>query len=277
MRVFVSCFAVLMLCVGVLASASAQDEEVGPRIATVTPIAHSLSEGLLEGTGIETDFLPPARLPVNRIPTWLRKNRSEKFQRYGALVSISDAVPALAFSTTLRQSNIRLVTVDIAYARLPAGERVVLTDPEEFFWLNTNNLLLMLGVLKRDLTLLWPEHEQRINQNYQLIGREVRRYNLEVDNLLFDNEVAALVFERSALKPVAASLSADAVTPNEAQLLELAALRIGSGRKRQSQASDAEGEDPQPYWQIDDFSRYAEESLVDRLAANLELLRRVLE
>ncbi|MEM1141753.1 MAG: hypothetical protein AAGI88_04140 [Pseudomonadota bacterium] len=247
------------------------------RVAAVTPIGHSLSARLLDGTGIETDFLPPERLPMNRIESWLRKNRSRKFDRYDALISISDAVPAFSFSTTLRQTNIRLVTIDIAYARLPQGERVVLSNSRDYFWLNSNNLLLMLGILKRDLGLLWPEHRERINQNYQRASAEVRKYNLDVDNLLFDNDIAVLVFDKPGLKPLAGSLSMDVMTQVEAKTLAMPTLRIGGGPTRKDQSSSTATPAELLHWQIDDLSRFSEKPLEARLQNNLLALQQVFE
>lgn len=254
------------------ASRAAQDD---PKVATVTPIAYSLSAGLLEGTDIETHFLPPQRLPVNRIENWLRKNRSQKFEAFDALVSIGDAVPEYAFSNTLRQTNIRLVTIDIAYARLPEGEKVVLSDRKEYFWLNANNLLLMLGILKRDLALLWPEHRQTINENYQTIAGELRKLSLNIENLLYDADIAVLVFEKKNLWPVAGSLSLDVVTLEEAQVLGLPALHVSSRRSRKEQDSDLPSAPLN--WQIDDLSRFDTESLLERLQVNLHSLRESLE
>ena len=284
--------AILLYCASVLGHAatdsvtSTNAQETGElKIATVTPIAHGLSTGLLRHTGIQTDFLPPQRLPINRIESWLRKNRSRKFDRYDALVSISDAVPALNFSSTLRQSNIRLVTIDIAYARLPEGERVVINNPSEYFWLNTNNLLLMLGVLKRDLGLMWPEHRERINHNYQNMSAELRKVNLKIENLLFDNDIAVLVFDKAVLEPLAGSLSMDVTSRQDAQAVGLPALFVGSRRPRQRPGSNsapqtpsqAPSQSPVPRWVIDDLSRFDDQTVVARLQANLQSLREVLK
>ena len=272
LRASVSRVAMLLLCCACSTAFAA--EESAPSVATVTPIAHSLTVDLLRGTGVQTTFLPPKRLPVNRIENWLRKNRSKRFAAFDALVSISDAVPGLAFSHTLRQSNIRLVTVDIAYARLPEGEKVVLHDPDEYFWLNTNNLLLMLGILKRDLNRLWPEHRLLINENYQTIAGDVRRFNLTIDGLLDDHDLSVLVFDRPRLRPLAASLSLDVMTLEEAQAMGVRALRVGPKPARSTQNAPLADE---PLWQVDDLSRYADASFLDRQRANLDRLRQVLD
>ncbi|MEM7219331.1 MAG: hypothetical protein AAF515_13280 [Pseudomonadota bacterium] len=255
--------------------AASTNEASSGKVATVTPISHTLSVSLLSGTHIEVDYLPPNRLPVNRIASWLRKNRTKQFDAYDAFISIGDALPAFAFSSTLRQTNIRLVTIDVAYARLPEGERVVLGEPDEFFWLNTNNLLLMLGILKRDLALLWPEHRPRINANYQSASAAIRRLSLDIESLLFDNEIAVLAFDKTALKPLTDSLPLDVVSQEEALAMAELALRVGSARSKAS-AADA-NQQALRYWRIDDLSRFSDQSIEDRLAENLRALQSLFE
>lgn len=36
------------------------------KIATVSPISHSITQALVKGTDISVDYLPPKRLPVKR-------------------------------------------------------------------------------------------------------------------------------------------------------------------------------------------------------------------
>ncbi|MEM6999200.1 MAG: hypothetical protein AAF529_00340 [Pseudomonadota bacterium] len=252
---------------------AAAAEVTRPQVATVTPIAHSLAASLLKGTEIEVVYLPPPRLPVNRVASWLRKNRSNKFASYDALLSISDAVPEFAFSHTLRQSNIRLVTIDIAYARLPEGEKVVLRDAKEFFWLNSNNLLLMLGVARRDLTLMWPTHRQRIQDNFQRISAVVRKLNLGVENALFAGEIVALTFSKPSLQPLAGSLSLDIMTLDEVGSLQVPALLVGNRKPR----AEADLNSLRGYWQIDDLSRFSKQPLEARMQANLKNLQMLFE
>ncbi|MEM7097877.1 MAG: hypothetical protein AAF541_06410 [Pseudomonadota bacterium] len=269
-------WSIALLSIPLSMSAAAADEAV-PRIATVTPVAYALSLALLDGTGVQVDYLPPKRLPVNRVASWLRKNRSNKYEVYDALVSISDAVPKFAFSNTLRQSNIRLVTIDIAYARLPEGEKVVLSNPEEFFWLNSNNLLLMSGVLKRDFNLLWPEYLEIVNKNYQTLSATVRKLNLEIENLLYAQDIAVFVMDKPALQPIAGSLSMDVMRQDEALALEIPALRVisAASRTRQDKPTDPPG--GLLSWRIDDLSRFSEAPIQDRLATNLQSLRLLFE
>lgn len=254
--------------------AAAVAEEPIPRVATVTPITHSLSSALLRNTSFDVQYLPPKRLPVNRIDNWLRKNRTRRFGAFDALVSIGDAVPELAFSTTLRQSNVRLVTIDVAYARVPEGERVVLDDPNAYFWLNSNNLLLMLGILKRDLVLLWPEQQTLINQNYRALSNGIRKHQLELEEVLDAHDVAVLVFDQPNLRPMTGSLALDTMTLEEAQALALPAVRVSRHSARPSNAAaDKRGV---PKWQVDDLSRFSDVTLLERLQGNVERLQEAL-
>lgn len=238
------------------------------RVATVTPITHSLATALLADTPVQVDYLPPKRLPVNRIPSWLHKTQTQKYPRYDALVAISAARPDLAYALTLRQTNIRLVTIDIAYALLPKGERVVMTDPKEYFWLNANNLALMLGILKRDLGLLWPDLRTDINQNYQRISQTVRQTNLAMEAILQQHDIAAFSTKTSALHPLAASLSTDIMPLTEANDIGLAAILVGRKPSAQQDTTITT-----PFWKIDDFARFSEQSFVQRLEGNLGSLK----
>lgn len=234
----------IALCFAVVLSGAAAAQ--APRVTTTTPVAHSLSAALLADTGIAVDYLPPRRLPVNRIPSWLAKHALQAFPAYEAHVTIAGVWPGDAFGRTLRQSNIRVVAVDIAHARLPKGDRVATSNDSEFFWLNANNLLLMVGVLKRDLGSLWPEHRATVDANAQRLGRLLRRRNLALDQLLVEQGVDALTFAKRQHRPLADGLSVDALTSDEVAVLGIEAVAVG--------AKAAPG-----VWVIDDFSRFSEQ------------------
>ena len=93
-------------------------------IATVSPIAHSMSRTLVENTPIEVTYLPPTRLPINRIPSWLNRSATEPMEHFDAIVNISSMRPDLAFYVPLRSRNIRIVPIDIAKAMIPGGREI---------------------------------------------------------------------------------------------------------------------------------------------------------
>lgn len=237
------------------------------KVATVSPLSYSFAQAMLDGTDVRVDYLPPKRLPMSRIPSWLNKNQTTKFDSYDAFVTISSVLPSMDFFSSLRQTNIRIVEIDIANAKLPKGEKVALHQSNEYFWLNNNNLLLMLGVLKRDLTLLWPEKRALIEKNYQALSAEIRRLNLKTDSLIQEHEVAFLVAKNARLMPIGTSLSSDFVSAEEAQSLGLRYIEV-SAKKSIELAS---------VWKIDDFTRVKKQKLVERLQYNLAQLSTLLK
>lgn len=230
------------------------------RIAAVSPIAHSMSQALLQGSQVTVTYLPPKRLPINRIASWLTKNRSIKQQPYDAFVTVSSIKPELDFFPSLRQSNIRVIKVDIANAIMVQGEKVVQANRGEYFWLNTNNQLVMLGILKRDLIRIWPQHQTIINQNYHQLSVAIRQTNLKLDGLLADYDIAVLSSQSERITPFAASLASDLMSQGEAQALGLPFLQLNH---KKAAPSD---------WQIDDFSRYKNTPFIQRIEHNVSSL-----
>lgn len=235
-------------------------------IATVSPISFSLTQAMIDNTPLNVSYLPPKRLPVNRVPSWLRKNASNKFASFDAFVGLSAVKPELDFFPSLRLSNIRIVDIDIAHAIMPNGEKVVLASANEFFWLNSNNLLVMAGILKRDLGTLWPAHIEQINQNYQRISAAIRQINLQLDDVLMTKEVASIVPKSTKIAPFIASLSSDISTEEDAVAIGLRYLIIDSGKKNSIGV-----------WKIDDFSRFSTGSLINRLEKQLSSLNEALK
>lgn len=235
-------------------------------IATVSPISYSLSKAIVNNTPVEVAYLPPKRLPVNRVPSWLRKSASNKFEAYDVFVSTSAVNSGLDFFPTLRQSNIRLVDIDIAQAIMPSGEKVVLAAEGEYFWLNTNNLLLMLGILKRDISAMWPAYSKQFNDNYQTLASKIRQVNLALDDSLMNNEIAFIVARNEKLSPFVASLASDTSSEQEVQELGLEYVTLSSGKKAKKGT-----------WHIDDLSRFSEKPLAERLHQSIQSLQALIQ
>lgn len=227
-------------------------------IATVAPIAHSMTSALLVDTDIKVDYLPPKRLPINRIPSWLNKNRNEPMASYDALVNISSLRPELNVYRSLRSANIRVVPIDIAEALLPGGERVAVQSPDEYFWLNTNNALLMLGILKRDLSQLWPAQSETITHNYQQVSQALRQIALEIDDTLLESGYEAVRNTRPSIKPFSKGLILPSLGDNEIEGFSV--INISTQKTNDS-------------WQIDDFSRFNKQTFIQRWKQSLGSLR----
>ncbi|MAF14953.1 MAG: hypothetical protein CMG93_03115 [Marinomonas sp.] len=218
-------------------------------LATVSPIAHSMSSALSENTPIEVTYLPPTRLPINRIPSWLNRSATEPMEHFDAIVNISSMRPDLAFYVPLRSRNIRIVPIDIAKALIPGGEQVATHQADEYFWLNTNNALLMLGILKRDLSTLWPEYAEQISQNYQTTSAALRQLALDIDDALLMKGYDAIQLNKSSLEPFSKGLLLPTLDASEAEGLNTITL------SNKASAST---------WQVDDFSRYSDVPFIER-------------
>lgn len=227
-------------------------------VATLTPVAHSMTAALLHDTAIEVAYLPPERLPLNRIASWVKRNQSKPQRPFTALVQISALRPALDFYPSLRSANIRIVPIDIAQAILPGGERVALQQADEFFWLNMNNVLVMLGILQRDLSALWPQHQEQINANYQAVNKQLREIALQIDQQLLQQGREAIVNRTRATAPLAASL-----------MLPVMAAEQTEGPGVLLLSNQPEG----PGWFVDDFSRFQRTPFIQRWQANLARLQ----
>jgi len=256
----------LMLFLLLLLSISANLAAAQGNIATVSPMSYSLSKAMVQGTNIEISYLPPKRLPINRIASWLRKHSSHRFDSFDAVVGISAVKPELDIYPSLRQSNIRIVDIDIAQAIMPKGEKVVQANDSEYFWLNSNNLLVMLGILNRDLSALWPEHRLTFNANYQTTAASIRQLNLQLDYLLMAKDIAFIVAANHKLIPFVASLSSDTSSKQDALELGLNYVELASGKQS-----------AESVWYIDDFSRFSELLLIERISTQVAQLARVLE
>jgi len=235
------------------------------KIATVSPISYSLTKTMVQGTDIKVSYLPPTRLPINRVASWLRKNSSHRFDSFDAFVGISAVMPELNFHPSLRQSNIRIVDIDIAQAIMPKGEKIVQASTSEYFWLNSNNLLVMLGILKRDLSALWPQHAIRFTDNYQAAAARVRQINLKLDDLLMSKDIAFIVPLNDKLSPYVASLTSDTSSKKDALDLGLNYVQIASGKNKSA-----------TLWYIDDFSRVSDKLFIERIQSQVEKLENVL-
>ncbi|MBR7889761.1 hypothetical protein J9B83_12535 [Marinomonas sp. A79] len=233
---------------------------VAASVVTVTPIADSMTRSLLSTTPVKVTYLPPTRLPINRIPSWLNKNRTEPLDPFDAIVNISALRPDLAFYTSVRSTNIRAVPIDIAEALLPGGERVAVQEPSEYFWLNPNNALMMLGILKRDLSLLWPEYEKDITIRYQVVSQSLRQIALTIDDTLLMSGYEGLQNANDSTEPFTKGLLLPTYTLEEITGTMPLNTLIVSTKNNKNQ------------WLIDDFSRHKKTEFIDRWQQNLNNL-----
>ncbi|EXJ09588.1 MULTISPECIES: hypothetical protein [Nitrincola] len=208
------------VCIGVLLSSIAAVSQ-SASVVTVAPITFALSESLLQSTDIETLYLPPERLPMNRIAGWLARADQASLPVADAVLTIESVVPTLSLYPVLRQSSIRTIPIDAAYELSPGGAKVSLRPEadEDFFWLDSNNLTVMVNISARDLSRVWPESAGSIEEQRRKLQREIQKMTLAVDQLLLEQDVSRLAVTDDRLLPLAMSLSLPIVERDEADLV----------------------------------------------------------
>lgn len=182
-------------------------------MATTLPITQALSKSLLKDTAINAIYLPPKRLPVKRISSWLKSKSGERIQSAGpfvALVTVESIWPNYSAYGKLRAQNIRLIPIDVAQELNEPGSRVRMnaepTQADDYFWLAPDNLLVMGQILARDLSRVWPEEAAQIQLNLQQLRRQIQAFSLRLDQQLLDHNVMSICVHTSELTPLAEAM-----------------------------------------------------------------------
>lgn len=180
------------------------------KVASALPILHLLNQSLLQGTGVESVYLPPSRLPVPRINNWLQHKSEAVLAKHGsiaALVTVESIWPQYALFKHLRKGNVRVVPVDAAQEILSGGAQVSLTQADieqvNYFWLAPDNLRVMGQIMARDFQRIWPEHAGLIRQNQLKIQQQVSQHALQLDEILLDHDINAVCVSNNKLLPLA--------------------------------------------------------------------------
>ncbi|GAA0812545.1 zinc ABC transporter substrate-binding protein [Colwellia sp. D2M02] len=238
-------------------------------VATVIPVAHSLLVQLLSNTSITVHYLPPKRLPINRLSNWVTTHASKIQPNVNAVIGIDALRPELSFYTALRKENIHTINIDIGQALMPGGEKVAIYQENQhgYFWLNINNALLMTGILRRDLTAIWPEQAKVINDNAAKINQQLRGISMQLDDVLFEKEIEQLVVAQDELADFAASFALPIVTLAQAKNNGLNSLYISKIK-----AKSAELTSNISIWSIDDFSKTSSKTFTERWLKTVENL-----
>ncbi|MFM5712497.1 hypothetical protein ACET77_00675 [Aeromonas allosaccharophila] len=192
-----------------------------PTVVSTVPVLHAINLSLLADTGIVARYLPPARLPLNRIPGWLSKVDVATLGPADALLTMESLQPELAIYPLLRQRQIRVVPIDVARELAPAGAKVTLrADGEgDYFWLDFGNLTLMGNVAARDLARMWPAQSAQIERNRQRLLRAVQGSAMAFDDVLLAHNVASLAVADQRLMPLAQALGLPLVPQQQADLV----------------------------------------------------------
>lgn len=194
-----------VLMAGSVVSLNANAED----ILTSTPVTYVLATELTKGTDITTEYLPPKRYGIDRLPNWFGTKGESKVLKSGekaivalTLSSIWQADPTFVYA---RQGNIRLVEVDAAQAITPRAQGVAaltLSNGEvsKYAWLNPTNLTRMAAIVADDFKLLWPTHADIIDNNLQRVMLDVRELINKQQAVLLDNDVDSVLLLSESLE-----------------------------------------------------------------------------
>ena len=197
-----------VLMAGSVVSLKANAED----ILTSTPVTYALATELTKGTDITTEYLPPKRYGIDRLPNWFGIKGASKVLKSGekatvalTLSSIWQADPTFVYA---RQGNIRLVEVDAAQAITPRAQGVAaltLSNGEvsKYAWLNPTNLTRMAAIVADDFKLLWPAQAEAIDSNLQRVMLNVRELINKQQAVLLDNEVDSVLLLSESLEDFA--------------------------------------------------------------------------
>lgn len=178
-------------------------------ILTATPVTYALATELTKKTNITTQYLPPKRYGIERLPNWFSTKGEKKAIESGknatvaiTLSSVWKADPTYVYA---RQGNVRLIEVDAAQAITPRAQGVAAItlssgEVSKFVWLNPTNLTRMASIVADDLKKVWPKYSDTIDANLQRVMLEVRELINQQQAILLDREVDAVVLLSESLE-----------------------------------------------------------------------------
>ncbi|SKA11996.1 Periplasmic solute binding protein family protein [Photobacterium toruni] len=181
-------------------------------ILTATPVTYMLATELTYNTGLTTEYLPPKRYGVSRLPNWfaskgdvVTKEASKKAQTVITLGAIWPQDPLYAHA---RQGNINIVEIDASQAISPRAQGVAALRLEDgstsiYSWLNPTNLSRMAAIVSDDLQRLWPEKAQQIEKNQQQLMGDVRSLINDQQQMLIEAGIDSVILLSKELEDFA--------------------------------------------------------------------------
>lgn len=181
-------------------------------ILTSTPVTYMLATELTYNTGLTTEYLPPKRYGVSRLPNWfaskgdvVTKEASKKAQAVITLGAIWPQDPLYAHA---RQGNINIVEIDASQAISPRAQGVAALRLEDgstsiYSWLNPTNLSRMAAIVSDDLQRLWPEKAQQIEKNQQQLMGDVRSLINDQQQMLIEAGIDSVILLSKELEDFA--------------------------------------------------------------------------
>src|SRR5690606_33972172 len=180
-----------------------------------------------------------------------------------AVLTIESIWKDLSLYPLLRQTNIRLVAIDLAQEIAPGGagisQRQGISEPD-YFWLENNNLLMMVNIAAIDLSRLWPEYSEQISENRRQALLQIQQTALQIDEVFMEANINSLAVIDEKLMPLAQSTILPLVEAENADL-----LLSGKAIKRPTQ--NKETNKVQKVWVIDQLLKQSADRLNNWLAS----------
>ncbi|WP_255526710.1 metal ABC transporter solute-binding protein, Zn/Mn family [Photobacterium sp. BZF1] len=181
-------------------------------ILTATPVTYMVSSELTKGTGLSTQYLPPKRYGMMRLPNWFTSKGAESTAELAteatAVVTIGAVWPQDPLYVHARRGNIRIVEIDASQSISPRAQGVAALRLDNgmispFTWLNPSNLTRMAAIVSQDLQQLWPEHATKIAENQQQLMVNIRALTNRQQASLFEAEVDSVILMSQELEDFA--------------------------------------------------------------------------
>lgn len=181
-------------------------------ILTATPVTYMLATELTKGTDISTQYLPPKRYGLSRLPNWFSSKGAALTEKAAIDAQVSITLGAVWPQDPLfvhaRKGNIRMIEVDASQAISPRAQGVAALRLEDgsispYTWLNPTNLTRMTAIVSQDLQKVWPQQAAIIASNQQALMMSVRHLINQQQAVLLDNEIDSVVLLSSELEDFA--------------------------------------------------------------------------
>ncbi|GBK98212.1 ABC transporter substrate-binding protein [Vibrio harveyi] len=201
-----------IITMGLVVTSTFAPFSYGKDIITSTPVTYMLSEQLMQGTGIETSYLPPKRYGVERLVNWFASKGQQQAIKAGQEATVAITLGAIWHQDPTfvyaRQGNIRLIEIDASQAISPRAPGVAaLTldngDTSKYAWMNPTNLIRMAAIVGEDLQKVYPQYQAQIEKNQQALMLEIRELINQQQDVIFAKEIDSVVLLGESLEDFA--------------------------------------------------------------------------
>ncbi|MDX2321101.1 MAG: ABC transporter substrate-binding protein [Moritella sp.] len=181
-------------------------------ILTATPVTYMLAAELTKGTDITTQYLPPKRYGILRLPNWFSSKGAALTEKAAidaqVAITLGAVWPQDPLFVHARKGNIRMIEVDASQAISPRAQGVAALRLDDgsispYTWLNPTNLTRMTAIVSQDLQQVWPQQAATIASNQQALMMSVRHLINQQQAMLLDNEIDSVVLLSTELEDFA--------------------------------------------------------------------------